>query len=212
MTANDDPVQATEGTQGGERGLRRVDDARALRALAHPVRLALMEVLVLAGPLTATEAGERIGESATTCSFHLRQLARYDFVEEAGGGKGRARPWRVTSVGLELSGAGDAETEVAQSALTRVLRERYLSRYATWVETQGSYPAEWRGAAGESEFITYLTPDELQALNRDLQRLLFDRFPERLADRSARPEGSLPVELLVFSYPVQPPVPPSKEG
>lgn len=60
-----------------------------MRALAHPVRSSLLELLIIDGPITATEAGERLGESPTTCSFHLRQLARYGFVEEAGGGPGR---------------------------------------------------------------------------------------------------------------------------
>ena len=64
--------------------LRQIDDARTLKALAHPVRVALIETLSVEGPMTATEAGERIGESPTTCSFHLRQLAKYGFVEEAG--------------------------------------------------------------------------------------------------------------------------------
>jgi DNA-binding transcriptional ArsR family regulator len=75
--------------------VRRITDATTLRALAHPVRIAIIETLSLEGALTATEVGERIGESPTTCSFHLRQLAKYHFVEEAGGGKGRARPWKM---------------------------------------------------------------------------------------------------------------------
>src|SRR5690242_502623 len=41
---------------------RQVDDARTIRALAHPVRLALLQLLVARGPLTATEAGEALGE------------------------------------------------------------------------------------------------------------------------------------------------------
>ena len=75
--------------------------------------------------MTATEVGERIGESPTTCSFHLRQLAKYGFVEEAGGGKGRSRPWRLTSIGMQFATAhDDPETEVAAGALVRMLRER----------------------------------------------------------------------------------------
>lgn len=69
--------------------IRKITDVRTLRALAHPVRIALIEALIIDGPMTATEAGERIGETPTTCSFHLRQLAKYGLVEEAGGGKGR---------------------------------------------------------------------------------------------------------------------------
>ena len=90
MSLEDNPASGL----GPSQGLREVSDARTFRALGHPVRLALLETLVIEGPLTATEAAEQIGESPTTCSFHLRQLARYGFVEEAGGGKGRARPWR----------------------------------------------------------------------------------------------------------------------
>ena len=74
--------------------VRQLTDSQTLRALTHPVRIALIEALLLGGAMTATEVGERISESATTCSFHLRQLAKYGFVEEAGGGKGRSRPWR----------------------------------------------------------------------------------------------------------------------
>ena len=54
-----------------------------MRALTHPVRLALLDAGNSQGPLTATQAGELIGEPPNTCSFHFRQLARYGFVEEA---------------------------------------------------------------------------------------------------------------------------------
>ena len=63
-----------------------------MRALAHPVRLALLEVLADEGRLTATEAGERIGESPANASFHLRQLAKYGFVEEAEGAPAAGAP------------------------------------------------------------------------------------------------------------------------
>src|SRR5262252_7948117 len=147
--------------------LRRLDDARTLRALAHPVRIAIVEELSLGGPLTATEVGERIGETPTTCSFHLRQLAKYGYVEEAGGGKGRARPWRLTSIGISFRNTyDDPATEVAAGALSRMVRERQLGRYWTWAETRGTYPREWRDAADDSEYLFYLTPAELKELNR----------------------------------------------
>ncbi len=183
--------------------LRQITDARTLRALAHPVRIALIEILSLEGPMTATEVGERIGESPTTCSFHLRQLARYNFVEEAGGGKGRARPWRMTSIGMQLASShDDPEAELAQSALTRLFRERQLDRYRTWLETRATYPSQWRRAAGESQHVFYVTAEELEALNDELLAFLLPRFRERLTGSSQRPAGSVPVEMLVFSYPM----------
>src|SRR6266700_4368339 len=100
-------------------------DPKAIRALTHPVRIALIEALLADGAMTATQVGEQIGESPTTCSFHLRQLSKYGFVEEAGGGRGRARPWRMTTIGMSLTPTqGDPESEIAAGALLRLARER----------------------------------------------------------------------------------------
>jgi predicted ArsR family transcriptional regulator len=188
--------------------LRRVSDAATMFALSHPVRLALVEVLTIHGPLTATGAGELIGESPTTCSFHLRQLARYGFVEEAGGGKGRARPWRMASIGLSLNpDPDDAEGEVAAGALQRLYLDRQLERYRTWRETRAGYPAAWRTAADESEYVFYLTADELRTLNEELHEKLLPLMERRMTDPSSRPPGAVPVEMLVINYPLAVPAP-----
>jgi DNA-binding transcriptional ArsR family regulator len=184
-------------------GLRKVSDAQTLRALTHPVRLALIETLSIGGAMTATQAAERIGESPTTCSFHLRQLAKYGLVEEAGGGKGRSRPWRMTSTGMHIVTGDDPEVEVAANALVQIWRTRMLARYQTWLETQASYPREWRKAAGESEFIFYLTAPELRQLIDDVAKTLLPKMRERLEDPSKRPPGAIPVEMLMFSYPLE---------
>lgn len=189
--------------------VREVTDARTMRALAHPVRLALLEILKLEGALTATQAGERIGESPTTCSFHLRQLAKYGFVEEAGGGSGRARPWRMSAQGMRFSTEqDDPDTKLAAGALERMLRERQLERYRIWLETRASYSKAWREAAEATLHRLWMTPEELAQLNQDVVELLVPRFRERDGDPASRPAGSLPVELVFFSYPTPPPVDP----
>ena len=180
--------------------MRHVTDAQTMRALSHPVRIALIEELSLEGPMTATEVGERIGESPTTCSFHLRQLAKYGFVEEAGGGKGRARPWRMVSIGQRFSAQGDPETELAQDALASLIRDRQLGRYRTWLDTKASYPPEWRKAANHTEYVFYLTAEELEQLNDELLALLTPRALERVTDPSRRPPGSVPVEMVVIDH------------
>ncbi|HLI01950.1 MAG TPA: helix-turn-helix domain-containing protein [Acidimicrobiales bacterium] len=186
--------------------LRRLSDAETLRALAHPVRIALAEALYVHGPLTATEAGERIGETPTTCSFHLRQLARYGFVEEAGGGKGRARPWKISSIGLSIVATHeDPETQVASRVLTRMLRERQLARFRQWEETRADYPKEWQEGALSDEYLLYMTAEEMAALGRELLAMLLPRVQEQRADPSKRPAGALPVELLFLGYPIEPP-------
>lgn len=188
---------------------RHITDARTLRALAHPVRIALIEALGLGGAMTATQVGEQIGESPTTCSFHLRQLARYGFVEEAGGGKGRSRPWRITTIGMRFSSTSDndPEYEIAARALSRMVRERQLDRYRQWVEASASFPREWREAADSSEYVMYLKPEELEQVNEEIARVLTSRYVERLLDPAQRPAGSVPVEFLQLSYPMQLPEP-----
>jgi DNA-binding transcriptional ArsR family regulator len=183
-------------------GPRELTDPRAMRAMAHPVRLALMEALNDAGTLTATEAAERVGESPSNCSFHLRQLAKYGFVEAAEGGKGRARPWRSIHTGMRFTDVQpDTETALAAGALARVFHERWLERARVGMDRRQYLPEEWRKVTGSDQMTLYVTPEEMKELNDDMLEVLF-RYHDRIADRSKRPEGSRPVELVAFYYPV----------
>jgi DNA-binding transcriptional ArsR family regulator len=185
--------------------IRELTDARALRALTHPVRVALIEELVHGGAMTATELGERIGETPTTCSFHLRQLAKYGFVEEAGGGHGRSRPWRMTGVGWTFAPGGDPEAEIASEAALRVFRDRSFARYGTWRRTRKAYSPQWREASEDSEYLFYLTAEELAQLSAELREVLmrWRQFEGRVDDPARRPPDSLPVETLLFSFPIE---------
>jgi DNA-binding transcriptional ArsR family regulator len=186
---------------------RKVTDTATMRALSHPVRVALVEELWRGGALTATELGELIGETATTCSFHLRQLAKYGWVEEAGGGKGRARPWRMTSVGFETpSTYDDPRAAIANTALVSMFRERQIDRYRTWVQTRAAAPQEWRDASTDSQFGYYFTAEELGKFGKELNGLLTKWFSEeRVTDPAARPPGSVAVEVLAVAYPLDTP-------
>ncbi|UGS34104.1 helix-turn-helix domain-containing protein [Capillimicrobium parvum] len=188
---------------------RRLTDPREMRALAHPVRLALLEALAHAGrPLTATEASELVDESPSSCSFHLRQLAKYGFVEEAEGGAGRRRPWRLAQLGLSFSDAGDdPQLTLAATALERTLRHRYLARAEQALDSRAALEPEWREVTGTDQFVLYATPEEVRELNAELVALL-TRFHDRVADVERRPPGSRPVEVIALTYPVDRPDPP----
>jgi DNA-binding transcriptional ArsR family regulator len=197
-----------------EHELRKITDARTLRALAHPVRIALFEELALGGAMTATEIGERIGETATTCSFHLRQLAKYGFVEEAGGGAGRSRPWRLASIGMSFAPGGDPEAQIASDTVVRMLRERQFARYDEWRASKGSYPRPWQEAAVNSQYLLYLTAPELEQLGREMHDLLsrWTHLEDRLEDPSKRPPASVPVETLLLAHPIALPKPETGAG
>ncbi len=172
-------------------------DPRALRGIAHPVRMRLIGLLRREGPLTATRAGQLLGESSGTCSFHLRQLAKYGMVEEAGGGQGREKPWRATAMSTSWPSLPDTpEATAATQLLTTVVAERYLALMRAWIAASPDQPAEWRQAAEIGDSIAYLTADELARLVRDMRALV-----EPYHDRPTRPPGARAVSVLHVAVP-----------
>jgi hypothetical protein len=170
--------------------------------------MALLEALAREGPLTATEAGELLGESPANMSFHLRTLAKYGFVEEAPGGAGRQRPWQRTPArSLVLDDPDDAETAVAAQTLSRHFAARALERRAEWDATQSSFPKEWRDASFVFDSLVYLTAEELDTVGREFLAVL-DRYVDRGLDRSKRPAGAYPVTIVAHGHPL----PPSPSG
>ncbi len=184
------------------RTVTRLTDPRALRAYAHPVRMALMGLLRTEGPLTATRAAELLGESSGTCSFHLRQLAKYGLVEEAGGGTRREKPWRATttSTAWDPAGGGTPETAAATSLLNTVIAEQYFEQLMRWVKARPEQPTEWREAAPLGDRILWVTADELADLSRRVLELV-DEYFERQVKPDLRPAGARPVTWLHLAFP-----------
>lgn len=82
-----------------EQGYQPIDDARVLRAVAHPIRNRILAELDAGGPMRAADVAQRVDIPANQASFHLRQLAKYGLVEEAPelARDGRERVWRSAS-------------------------------------------------------------------------------------------------------------------
>jgi DNA-binding transcriptional ArsR family regulator len=180
-----------------------VTDARAMRALAHPLRVALLEVMRRDGEITATRAAELLGESPGNMSWHLQTLAKYGFVEETGEGRGRSRPWRVTSDSRRFDTAmTDPETAAAGEALERTFLERTYSQMREWWSRRLTYPLKWRRAAFMSESLKYVTADELREIMEEIVAI-YDRYAER-EDKDKRPAGALPVHLYAHGHPLPP--------
>jgi DNA-binding transcriptional ArsR family regulator len=140
-----------------------------MRALAHPTRLALLDHLHAVGRATATECAEFVSESPSSCSYHLRALAKWGFVEEADGGAGRERPWRATAARIEFPSDGPEAT---------VLRDELVGRSQQRVRDalrhEHELPARFRRAAQTSSATLELTPAELEELGERFEALLDD--------------------------------------
>jgi Helix-turn-helix domain len=186
---------------GVPRTVTRLTDPRALRAMAHPIRLSLIGVLRREGPLTATQAGELIGESSASCSFHLRQLAKYGLVEEAGGGKGRERPWRATTLFTSWPDVAEGpEAAAASSLLSSVIAERYFETLMRWLDAKPDEPERWQHAAHFGDTMLYVTPEELTDLAAETQAMM-DRFLDRVEHPELRPPGARQVSYLHLAFP-----------
>jgi DNA-binding transcriptional ArsR family regulator len=188
---------SSEEEQPGEFDLT---DPKAMRALAHPVRMALLELLRTHQTITATQASELLGETPANCAFHLRTLGKYGLVREAGGGRGRERPWRAGAARIHLrSEQADPRATMAARALGAMWRDRWFERARQGLAA--APPPGWEGAGQASQRRCYLTPEELKQIGDTVVEIV-TRHDDRI-DPALRPEGALPVELMFFAYPVE---------
>lgn len=169
-------------------------DARSLRALAHPLRMDILDALKADGPATSTTLADRLGESTGTLSWHLRLLAEHGFIEEdVERGTKRERWWRAADERQLLDPAdmpGERALEVYLGAIVRQCfgrAERYLSE---------DWDQEWQNAATFSDWQDLrLSPERLGALNQELLALV-----DRYATAPQDPDGT-PVSVQIQAFP-----------
>src|SRR5215468_8299518 len=166
-------------------------DVRAVRALAHSLRLKILDLLRFEGPSTASLLAERLGESSGATSYHLRLLAKYGYIEERPRRKGRERWWSYRERRLTLPRGGDdaSGSDLLAALLTR--EAHALDRFLA----SRSRLAEWDDAAFFQSQAFRLTAEELDELRREIETLLASR---RRADGADAPEDSMPVRILAF--------------
>jgi len=175
-----------------------ITDPRALRALAHPARLAILQYLGLDGPATATECAEVVGLSPSACSYHLRALARYGFVDEdpSGGVDRRHRPWRARVVAIKSE--SDPKRPAAFRAASRLLVESMQARVdevrANYLDRETEYSPDWQRAAGWGQDVLHVTPAELDQVRAKIYAILAEY---RRLSREDQPPGSRRVHVML---------------
>lgn len=186
---------------------QRVLDPSALRALAHPLRFQLVELLAEHGPATASGLGRLVGESSGSTSYHLRQLAEQGLIEEAEDlGSKRDRYWRVARGGWTLEGfellEHDETRGDAQMVLDEVLRAR-IERLRRWHRDAGAWGDEWVQSTIEMTSRMRLTREELEQLRDEFVEVI-DRWRDHLGTRrddGTEPAGAVPVTIHVDTFP-----------
>jgi helix-turn-helix protein len=186
------------------RARRELRDPRVLRAMAHPFRLRLLDLVVRRGTLTSAEAAEATGESTGSCSFHLRQLAKYGFLEPAEARDRRERRWKRVEGGERIPDSLPADATRAASEAMKVVMDRSFAEIVAWLDSFDEWPREWQRGAVADEELLYLTASELRELSREVVGLLA-RYRKRTTNASRRPQGSRPIRAFAALVPAADP-------
>ena len=201
------PEEGTAASEEGDEGARMSVDPSALKALAHPLRVRMLDLLGDHGSATASQLAEQLGESSGTTSYHLRLLAKYGFIEEEPDrGNRRDRYWRARSFNLEASKMqDDPEAMATLRMVAGELWRGYARQIETWFRSAEAWGPTWISSSASSIARFHATPEELAELRDELlqtaERLL-EPFRGRDRPEGEPPEGSVRVTLQLHTFPI----------
>lgn len=203
--------QLPAGRETPERAVRGVGypvrqvDMVSLKALAHPLRIQILEMLARHGPQTACSLGEMLGESSGSTSYHLRQLAKHDFVHEVQGkGTARERWWERPKGSIEIGSRDLSENPATGEATRLVSREFEHIRAAALADFMEHgcdlLPPEWEEAASIGSTNVRLSAAQLHRYTQEVEA-----FARRLLEEirsEGEPEGARPVQIHFNAFPL----------
>ncbi len=180
-----------------------ITDPKAMRALAHPVRLAILERLRRHGPATATQLSPDVGATPSVTSWHLRHLASFGLVRDAEPGSDRReRRWEAVGRGFRFEVPDEPEDQEGRSA-ARALSEQMFLRYADlpsrWLaDVEPELEPTWRKSAGLANTRVVVSAAELVAIQDAIEQIL---VPYATREPKHRPSGSRSVRLMRYALP-----------
>ncbi|MGY2130082.1 helix-turn-helix domain-containing protein [Blastococcus sp. SYSU DS0617] len=178
-----------------------VHDVRALRALAHPLRMSLLGALRNDGPSTASRLADRLGESSGATSYHLRQLAAFGFVAEVPGeGTARERWWQA----LHRSTRWNSDEFVGRPGgreLVDELNDRIVAQQRRLLAAYGAQREQldddWSSAASLNDWALRLSPARARELIGELNGVV-----QRWRDENEEPDQAR-VHVLLDLIPLK---------
>ncbi len=184
-----------------------ITDPRAIRAIAHPARLLVLDALYDQGrELTATEAAELAGITPSAMSYHLRALERFGIVQHAEPSlDGRQRPWARAAKDIQIRPSGHTTSKASASATGAVLsvaidvvRERLLRALSRVVDADEGETLPLQALTRFSSTKLVLTPEEGATLLVELDKLI---EPLRAEHRDDAPDGAGEITFTMITIP-----------
>lgn len=178
----------------------KLTDPKAIRALAHPARLAVIEELYSGRELTATECAEIAGLSPSAMSYHLRSLEKVGIVERSDASTdGRERPWRAAGAYLQVV----SDSLVAEAAaLGATVMSRLADQFGAWLARRDEEAKVWRDASIVASGQVWLRPEELDEIGAAVDKLV-EGFRGRAGGN--RPDDARRVRFAMFAFPADKP-------
>ena len=203
MTSEDAPADPAEDLDQGRPPVR-VLDTGAVKALAHPIRVAIYDIISQYGPQTASSLAERLGESTGATSYHLRALAKHDLIREvAGRGTARERWWERPAGAVSFAAPGGMPTIAGRAAMQLVMSSLYDRRHQQLMQfvTSGNdtESEQWQDAALISTANVRLTAAQLADVSARIAAVI-DETVDRYRDQSG--EDVRPVTIRADLFPL----------
>jgi len=182
----------------------RVLDTGALRALAHPLRVQIYDVLSQYGPQTASSLAEKLGESSGSTSYHLRALAKHDLIQECTDrGTGRERWWERPAGGVSFANAEAMKTPAGRAATQIVMNEFFRNRQEQLLLFMNdgitSMDERWQSGTLISTASARLTPEQSKELSLKIMALIDDAVDKY---RNQTGEDVRPVTIRADLFPL----------
>lgn len=160
-------------------------DPRAIKALAHPARLAVIDEFFNGRKLTATECAEIAGLSASAMSYHLRALERWGIIHRSEStDDGRERPWEAAGDGLRLESDEPRASGAGEAVLINRILDRQRAEVLDWLGRDRAVDDDWNEIMTLTSHGAWLSPDEARRLGQEVVTLL-----ERYERSAPEPEG-----------------------
>jgi DNA-binding transcriptional ArsR family regulator len=167
-----------------------------MRALAHPVRLAILTRLREEGPSTATGLSTHVGATPSVTSWHLRHLAKHGLVHDVEQrGNGRERWWKAASRGFRVVLVDEAGRRAA-GALRDALDASEGDQVGEWRrDVEPHLDLAWLSLSGLTNTTILVTREELARAEAAMEEILMPYVLRKDAPADEVPDGARMVRI-----------------
>ncbi|MRH29920.1 helix-turn-helix domain-containing protein [Microbacterium sp. SYP-A9085] len=179
-------------------------DGGALRALAHPLRIEIYDILSQYGPQTASTLAELTGESTGSTSYHLRALAKHELIREVEGrGNARERWWERPKGSVTFGSPEGMKTPAGRAATQFVMNEFFTRRHEQlmrYIADGLRNPDEVEDTGMITTATARLTPEQMKGLTTRLTAIIDEVVAEH-RDQVGDDVRTVTIRADVFALP-----------